>query len=443
MEKKSLFIAILTCSIVFTSCVNSNDVTDSNTVENLKLTYADSFPVENVDPSMDWKTTQKVTITVAVNETDEQTYTIQVYDGNPIDKAANATQLSYGYAGKNKAFTTSFDCPIDADTIYVSCMDAQKRRLVKPAAIVDQSNNVTFGASPIQSKRVVEAKKTSTWVDPPYTTSQLNSMLSSGTELTANTKLSEDATYKVTQELSGISLSGKAATIIVTDKLISNGTLKIPDGTEIIVMNGAYFEANKVEANSSFKLTILEGGEASINDYTTNRLLYNAGQLNCGMLTLNEATLFNLGNLTVESKIVPSSNNKENTIVNYGHLKVVTQELTATSVENYCYLEVAGSVGDFTTDNLVMGTGSYLETKNITFVNATLGENSIIESRRVESNNTAKTILQSCDKIVGPTSGYALMKLDNVNNCSKNAKLTGNIYCEIADTKPHKNFLKL
>ena len=443
MKKKNLFLALSTCFIGLSSCVNSNDVTGSSTVEQLKSGYADSFPVQNVDPLMDWKTTQKVTLNVAVNETNQETYTIQVYDGNPIDEAAKAKQLAYGYAGTNLVFNTSFDCPIDADTIYVSCMDALKRRLVKPAAIVGKTSNVTFGATTLQSKRAVTAAKAGTWFDAPYTTDQLNKMLSSATELTVNAKLAEKGVYKVTQELSGISLSGKAATIIVTNKLISSGTIKIPNGTQIIVMNGAYFEANKVEANSSFKLTVLEGGKASISDYTTNQLLYNAGELNLGMLTLNETTLFNLGTLNVESKVVPSSNNKENTIVNYGHFKVATQELTATSVENYCYLEIAGAVGDFTTDNLIMGAGSYLETKDITFVNATLAENSIIVSRRVESNNTAKTILPSCDHIIGPTSGYALMKLDNINNCKKDASLKGNIYCEIADTKPHKNFLAL
>ncbi len=64
------------------SCVDTDkDLFDS---EKTKELYEETFPVKNIDPSMDWKTTNKVSATVSVNEDYGVDYRVRIYTANPL-----------------------------------------------------------------------------------------------------------------------------------------------------------------------------------------------------------------------------------------------------------------------------------------------------------------------------------------------------------------------
>ena len=92
---KSSTVSLLVGAVAFTSCVdNDKNLFD---VEKTKELYQSSFPVQNIDPSMDWKTTQGVNVSVSVNEDMGTNYKVQLFDANPLNKNSNARLLAEGY----------------------------------------------------------------------------------------------------------------------------------------------------------------------------------------------------------------------------------------------------------------------------------------------------------------------------------------------------------
>ena len=112
-------------AVAFTSCVdNDKNLFD---VEKTKELYQSSFPVQNIDPSMDWKTTQGVNVSVSVNEDMGTNYKVQLFDANPLNKNSNARLLAEGYANQDMKLETTMDCPTALTTVFVARADNKGR----------------------------------------------------------------------------------------------------------------------------------------------------------------------------------------------------------------------------------------------------------------------------------------------------------------------------
>ncbi|WP_024993081.1 hypothetical protein [Phocaeicola paurosaccharolyticus] len=116
---KWIYCSILFCSLfLLNSCADKNDYKFN--ADYVKELYDKTFPVKNIDPEQNWKTTSVVKMNVTVYEDELETYKIKVYDNFPYNEEEPANRLAMGTIENGKTLELSFDAPLVKDTLYVS-----------------------------------------------------------------------------------------------------------------------------------------------------------------------------------------------------------------------------------------------------------------------------------------------------------------------------------
>ena len=127
--KPHLVVSLATGLLLFSSCVD--DVKNDPELDKAKEHFDETFPIKNVDPNHDWKTTQLNNIQVTSYGDEGETYRVTIFDANPLDSKANASMMMHGYVNNNLVLKTPFDCPILQRSVYVMPTDSNNPTIVK------------------------------------------------------------------------------------------------------------------------------------------------------------------------------------------------------------------------------------------------------------------------------------------------------------------------
>jgi LruC domain-containing protein len=272
--------------------------------------YESAFPVSDIDPNMDWKTTNSVSLTVAVEEDAGVDYTVRVFTENPLVENSSAKLLAEGVVRKGQPMTRTIDVPKTNSIVYVTRTDSHNRHSLK---LVSVSNNVlvTFGEVAAAKTRAGEfSYRASTRADetvtvptltPAKSESELNAMLSSATEYYDGAdlrtgelwKVSKGTSVKCTQDmLSGYETKHYllvAGTLELTEKNIKIGGA---GGLNICILDGGVLKFNGLLLAGDATFNVYKGGTAT-SDGTLN-----VGS--CGVLG-NDNLVYNAGTIRVNS----------------------------------------------------------------------------------------------------------------------------------------------
>ena len=456
-SKQTLVIGLFALAIPFTSCVDSGkDLFDAE--EAAKL-YAESFPVKNVDPDMDWKTTASANVTVKVNADAGVTYKIEIFDSNPLAVSSTAKLLTSGEASNNLVFSTKMDYPSALNTVYIARVDEKGRYAVQPATIENGVIDVTFGnTSTTKSTRATSDDIPE--MNVPYTDTQLSTMLASATEIKNGWDLSAPAEwgytepvfaqpssrtryFKITKNFNGIfntSQQNVPIKIIITAKVTINQFMSINSGEFIIADGGELVLNNQLTLTNGGYVTVLGGGKISgstlyFSNASNGIPNYNGGTINLTNLDISCAgTFYNAGTMTL-GKYNASSTDMQ--LVNRGNIKAT--EIFGnnnTDIKNACYIEVTNNL---TARKFILGSNSAIKcgsfsadgSEGLTMI---MNNNSMFEC-------TGNISLRR--NITGPTTGKALLKFDG-SKIQENIKdaystISNNIICEVANQNPSGN----
>ena len=456
-SKQTLVIGLFALAIPFTSCVDSGkDLFDAE--EAAKL-YAESFPVKNVDPDMDWKTTASANVTVKVNADAGVTYKIEIFDSNPLAVSSTAKLLTSGEASNNLVFSTKMDYPSALNTVYIARVDEKGRYAVQPATIENGVIDVTFGnTSTTKSTRATSDDIPE--MNVPYTDTQLSTMLASATEIKNGWDLSAPAEwgytepvfaqpssrtryFKITKNFNGIfntSQQNVPIKIIITAKVTINQFMSINSGEFIIADGGELVLNNQLTLTNGGYVTVLGGGKISgstlyFSNASNGIPNYNGGTINLTNLDISCAgTFYNAGTMTL-GKYNASSTDMQ--LVNRGNIKAT--EIFGnnnTDIKNACYIEVTNNL---TARKFILGSNSAIKcgsfsadgSEGLTMI---MNNNSMFEC-------TGNISLKR--NITGPTTGKALLKFDGSkiqdNIKYANSTISNNIICEVANQNPSGN----
>ena len=456
-SKQTLVIGLFALAIPFTSCVDSGkDLFDAE--EAAKL-YAESFPVKNVDPDMDWKTTASANVTVKVNADAGVTYKIEIFDSNPLAVSSTAKLLTSGEASNNLVFSTKMDYPSALNTVYIARVDEKGRYAVQPATIENGVIDVTFGnTSTTKSTRATSDDIPE--MNVPYTDTQLSTMLASATEIKNGWDLSAPAEwgytepvfaqpssrtryFKITKNFNGIfntSQQNVPIKIIITAKVTINQFMSINSGEFIIADGGELVLNNQLTLTNGGYVTVLGGGKISgstlyFSNASNGIPNYNGGTINLTNLDISCAgTFYNAGTMTL-GKYNASSTDMQ--LVNRGNIKAT--EIFGnnnTDIKNACYIEVTNNL---TARKFILGSNSAIKcgsfsadgSEGLTMI---MNNNSMFEC-------TGNISLRR--NITGPTTGKALLKFDGSkiqdNIKYANSTISNNIICEVANQNPSGN----
>lgn len=430
----SLFII----SAALTGCVDENkNLFDA---EKVKEIYQNSFPVQDVNPEMNWKTTRTATVNIAVHEDRGTEYLIRIFTANPLSSASGAKLLAEGYTASDGTWETVMDYPVSQDAVFVMRTDAHNRHLLKYVSINNGEVNAAFGLPTINTRgpRTATGNSIETLI-PRKTEKEINKIATQAPELQPNTVIKAGETYKIPAGetfrnriyTDGIWNENKA-TVIIQGTWDPQGNLQqvetgidiyVVDGGKIIVPKENTFRLNGTSALSVFKGGSIEGDEDS-KIYSTGadgkNYNYNAGNIQVEEIHFDSSNsiFYNCGTMNIKKL---NFQNMGARFINQGHLTAhkTSEHFT---LENGCYAEIEEFNGHLKQgESCALVVNDYNPGKH-SGRTVKMGKNSII---------TIKDDAELAEaKFTGPTDGYALIKIEEIESL-QNFTSSGHIYYEV------------
>lgn len=433
-----LAISLFLSATIFISCVDSDkDLFDP---EKVKENYQNSFPVKDVDPDMDWKTTKSAGVNIAVNENQGETYKVRIFDANPLSISSNAKLLAEGYANQASSFKAQMNYPASMNAVYALRTDAHNRHLLKYVSIDNGQVNANFGLSSANTKATRAVNDNSIEkLEPRQAESDIINLISTAKELKPNTTIKAGEVYKISQneiyrgkiKTDGIGNSNRTIVIIEGTWDPQGNLQQIETGIDLFVVNGGKIIVPKkktLSLNGNTTITIYKGGsiegeeESKLYFPTSTTYYYNAGTIMLNEIQLDgsNGVFYNCGTMIIEKL---NYQNLGARLINQGHItaKETSEHLT---LENGCYAKIESF-----NSHLKQGTSCALYVKDYNpgkhwGRTLNMGKNSmLVISEDAELDGAQFT---------GPNDGYALIKIEEIESLN-NFKSSGNIYYEIKE----------
>lgn len=410
--------------------------TDVFNPEKVQAAYQDRFPVKNIDPAMDWKMTGPVKVRVSVSEDAGVDYIVRIYDKNPLSGQSSAKLLAEGTANNTAAFTTVMDCPTTLTSAFVCRVDARKRNVVKYVSIENGQLNASFGSAAAKTRAASTRSVDIETYTPEKSEAKIREMLADATEI-KNPKFENGQVYKISKneifrgkiESKNVSSSGAPATIIVEgtwepkgENMSANAGFEfyVLNGGEIIIPDGKAFTLTE---NSNFTVYaggIIKGYELKVTDASEGKYSYNAGSIEVSEFEASgNGTFYNCGTITVKNKMDFSSDYK---FINQGKAYIGETDDDIV-IDNGCYLSAGEFEGTLNMGSLSFAEIEELESDDDHKTRVTMDANSMMIIKKAKLEDA---------RFAGPDSGYALVKIEKIENV-ENFASAGNIYYEVKE----------
>ena len=345
-----MLLALLIVTILLHSCQK-----DLFNAELVKATYQDKFPVKDIDPLMNWKTTRPVQVDIDVYEDEGTVYTIRIFDDNPQTDSESVHLLAEGTAGNGLAFQTTIDCPNATDTLFVAKIDTHNRVSLRCVPVKANCICTTFGSRNIQTRSALTRSFVTTPTRTPrYTEAEILAKAAKAQELHSSSvlrnsdiyKISEGTQYKSKITTSNIQSSTPAILIIEGSWEPKGNNLNVASGVEIYVTSTGNITIPNKKALSMQGYTHftvypggkISGGNISINKAEAGCSNYNAGTLNVDNISITQSgEIYNCGQATIGTLTMTTGNG---TFINQGQAYITTATGDDCQIENGCYMEI-------------------------------------------------------------------------------------------------------
>lgn len=452
-NKTVAILLVATTALLFGCVDNEKDLFDA---EKVKEMYQNSFPVKDIDPNMDWKTTAEANVNIIVNEDLGTDYKVQIFDANPLSAINKAKLLAEGYANQEMAFQTTIDYPKALNTVFVARVDEKGRYLVKPVSIEDGNITAKFGNNQEVISRAATRASTDNVIptmEAPYTADQIKDLIEKATEIKNGWDLSggtwvdsnepvfqipanQTRYFKITRSFTGNfnSHSNNKVTIIVDTELNADNIGNLNGEVQLVfTKNGSLKLNKKLQLTNSSYISVLQGGriygtgELYYSNGSNGNPNYNAGTIDIKTLAVDCAgNFFNYGTMTLNSYQASTSNA---CLINRGTIKANKIEgNNNTDIKNGCYINVTNNL---TCRHLILGNNSSIECGTFKHdgshgLTLTMGSSSMLYCK-------GETMLNRL--ITGPNTGKALIRIgalskqDGYNECY----IKSNIICELPE----------
>jgi LruC domain-containing protein len=143
--KLNFALALLTLGI--TSC--KEDITFDQ--EAYKESIKKAFVVENVDPAHQWATVGQATASITVAQESGETYSVRLYDGDPIGSSKALTLLAEGTVTDGSTLNLTFNYALSQPYAYVALFDREGYMTVYPSRIADGRLTLQIGTATAQA----------------------------------------------------------------------------------------------------------------------------------------------------------------------------------------------------------------------------------------------------------------------------------------------------
>ena len=130
-HNKKLCAALVMLTVLMTGCEDKDYFNQASYDSLVKGT----FPIENVDPTHDWKTVGRTNVQVSVPQNTNEYYKVRVYDKSPIGRSSHLTLLGEGSVKGGQITTVPVSYPLATSVIYVTLYDSRGYMTVYPQGV--------------------------------------------------------------------------------------------------------------------------------------------------------------------------------------------------------------------------------------------------------------------------------------------------------------------
>jgi LruC domain-containing protein len=440
--RTGLFLASGVTLLSMTGCIDSNK--DYFDAEATKAIYEESFPVSDIDPDTDWKTTRSVSLSIAVEEDADVDYKVRAFTADPLTDSS-AKLIVEGVARKGQPFTSTIECPNALSGVVVTRSDDHGRVVEKIANVANGSASVVFGSSETGTRagiRTAAAKTRASesveipTLSPNKTAAQVEALLASAAEYTGG-YINSGSTLKISAGKTveaGSAWDNDQGTILIVKGTLTISSNSSPfggNGFNLYVLNGGKVTFTDGYSLNGSTLTVFEGGtiegSGSLNlgsngaypstywsdanfadNFASHSVFYNAGTINVTSIVGGGCDIYNdaTGSITTTESV--DLNNSKDSFINRGTANVGATSQNITMIYNAGTLKTAKLESNLT--NAASGV-----------VEATAGSNNYNKTIVNDGKLTVEGVLHG--SIVN--NGDAVIGELNVSN---NNSLTNNCY---------------
>lgn len=402
MMKKCLTLAMIATSLLLVNCGHDDDLRWYSEQEKLSNAI-EKLEIDSIDPQQDWQMTNVLTANVTAALGLDETYTIAIYDNNPLfyDDVVYYAQTK---VDDGATVTLTFDAPSADSVFYVALFDSKYRRLVQAARMHDKVLDVVFGEQPEAASRITRAtesdadaagyvKTLSDFLNPVYTkvndwdqlptveaitlaemknytaiddnivgTYFLQRNLQSPAynnagqpihygdhkhyRVPANVELRQAFSTSGSNAVNGLVLYIEGKVHLVGTNSLNDITLVVADGGEIILdaAENHFSGYGRFVVCPGGKITGIDNAAFNVNN---GGWCYNAGTIDYqGTLNLNGSRFYNNNSVHVDILMGTSGGTH---FTNFGHIKARTNAMQADAynqnIVNGCYIQFTENAG--------------------------------------------------------------------------------------------------
>jgi hypothetical protein len=353
--------SIFAVSLLTTACQNT-DVYDTSALQDAAKA---AFPVE-ISPNQTWNMIGTTSLTVSVNETYGEKYTIKVYDSDPA--SGNAKLLTKGNVANGEKTTLTFDYPLASTQLYVGRMDSENRVAYLPFTPGD-TKTISFGTTATRAN----TGEVGSFTDPAYTEKNIteadvNALIKQATDI--SDFINANQNNKISTYFEN---NPSVKTILIKEgcKMNNNMFNNIPSGVTVIVEGNVGACNTGIDLPSTSHLYIAKGATLSINSefhiFGTSAddvAFVNFGTFSTsnGFFMNSAACIYNAGTLNSQVKL-EATNGGELYNAATGVLNVNLMNTDKFDIINYGKIQMSGTI-TFANSYMICKHGSVFTSKD-------------------------------------------------------------------------------
>ena len=146
MKKYLYFLPLIAIAIMATSCTSWDSVYNENASKQAsEANFVKAFG--EIASDQTWNTVSQRTATISVNLGTSESYTVGIYNDDPLFNASDCGLLAQGTVSDGGSVNLTFDSPTTQTKYYVGLFDSKGRSIEQLDSLTNNVLNVTFGGN--------------------------------------------------------------------------------------------------------------------------------------------------------------------------------------------------------------------------------------------------------------------------------------------------------
>src|SRR5574344_348185 len=161
MKKYFSLLSVLAIGILATGCSMGDAYNENANKEASEAAFIKEFG--DIASNQTWNTVTQRTATVNVSLGTGESYTVGIYENDPLFNVSNCGLLAQGTVSDGSSVSLKFDSPAEQNHYYVGLFDSKGRSRVQIDSLLNNQMMANFGGSSSSAKSMTRSTQMYYW----------------------------------------------------------------------------------------------------------------------------------------------------------------------------------------------------------------------------------------------------------------------------------------